>query len=39
MKLIIRADDLGLTNGVNHGICKAIEDGIITTSAGLMTNM
>lgn len=38
MKLIIRADDLGLTDGVNHGICKAIEDGIITSS-GLMTNM
>ncbi|OOM80882.1 ChbG/HpnK family deacetylase [Clostridium sp. BL-8] len=38
MKLIIRADDLGLTDGVNHGICKAIEDGIVT-SVGLMANM
>ena len=38
MKLIVRADDLGLTEGVNHGIHKSIKDGIVT-STGLMTNM
>lgn len=38
MKLIIRADDLGFTDAVNHGIHKAIKDGIVT-STGLMPNM
>lgn len=38
MKLIVRADDLGFTDAVNHGIHKAIKDGIVT-STGLMTNM
>ncbi|MGN1181980.1 MAG: ChbG/HpnK family deacetylase, partial [Faecalibacillus sp.] len=30
MKLIIRADDLGFSEGVNCGIHKACQDGIIT---------
>ncbi len=38
MKLIMRADDLGFSEGVNHGICKAVKDGVIT-SVGIMTNM
>lgn len=38
MKLIIRADDLGLSEGVNLGIHKAIQDGVVT-SVALMTNM
>lgn len=38
MKLIMRADDLGISEGVNCGICKAIKDGVIT-SVGLMPNM
>lgn len=38
MKLIVRADDLGFTDAVNHGIHKAIKDGIVTCT-GLMTNM
>ena len=31
MKLIMRADDLGISEGVNCGICKAIKDGVITS--------
>ena len=38
MKLIMRADDLGFSEGVNCGIYKAIKDGVIT-SVGMMTNM
>lgn len=38
MKLIVRADDLGFTDAVNHGIHKSIKDGIVT-STGLMVNM
>lgn len=38
MKLIIRADDLGFSEGVNYGILKAIKDGVVT-SVGMMTNM
>ncbi|WP_315067734.1 ChbG/HpnK family deacetylase [uncultured Clostridium sp.] len=38
MKLIVRTDDLGLADEVNHGIFKSIKDGIVT-STGLMTNM
>lgn len=38
MKLIMRADDLGISEGVNCGIYKAIKDGVIT-SVGLMPNM
>lgn len=38
MKLIMRADDLGFSEGVNYGILKAVKDGVIT-SVGIMTNM
>lgn len=38
MKLIMRADDLGFSEGVNCGILKAVRDGVIT-SVGLMPNM
>ncbi len=38
MKLIMRADDLGFSEGVNYGIHKSIQDGVIT-SVALMTNM
>lgn len=37
MKLIVRAYDLGLTDGVNQDIFKSIKDGIVT-STGLMAN-
>ena len=37
-KIIVRADDLGFTEGVNYGIEKACRDGIIR-SVGIMTNM
>lgn len=36
--LLIRADDLGLSEGVNYGIEKAVCGGIIRT-VGVMTNM
>ena len=36
--IIMRADDLGFSEGVNCGIAKAVHDGVIT-SVGLMTNM
>jgi predicted glycoside hydrolase/deacetylase ChbG (UPF0249 family) len=38
LRLIVRADDLGFTDAVNHGIHKAIREGIVT-GTGLMTNM
>lgn len=38
MKLIMRADDLGFSEGVNYGIYKAVTDGVIT-SVGMMPNM
>ena len=38
MKLILRADDLGISEGVNYGILKAIQDGVISC-VGLMPNM
>lgn len=38
MKLIMRADDLGFSEAVNHGICKAVKDRVIT-SVGMMPNM
>lgn len=38
MKLILRADDLGFSEGVNCGITKAVKDGLIT-SVGMMSNM
>lgn len=37
-RLIVRADDLGLSEGVNYGILKTIKDGIIN-NVGLMVNM
>lgn len=38
MKLIMRGDDLGFSEGVNYGIEKAVKDGMIT-SVGMMPNM
>ena len=38
MKLILRADDLGISEGVNYGILKSIQDGVISC-VGLMPNM
>lgn len=38
MNLIMRADDLGFSEGINCGILKAVKDGVIT-SVGLMVNM
>ena len=38
MKLIMRADDLGFSEGVSLGIQKAVKDGLIT-SVGMMSNM
>ena len=38
MKLILRGDDLGFCEAVNHGIVKAASDGLIT-SVGMMVNM
>lgn len=38
MKLIMRADDLGFSEGVNYGIYKSITDGVIN-NVGLMPNM
>ena len=37
-KLLVRADDLGYSEGVNYGIAKTVIDGIIR-SVGVMTNM
>ena len=36
-KLIINADDLGLTPGVNRGILRAFQDGIVTSASLLVT--
>lgn len=38
MKLIIRADDFGITDSVTWGIMRGLKEGIIT-STGVMTNM
>lgn len=38
MKLIVRADDLGYSEGVNYGIYKSAKEGIIN-NIGLMVNM
>ena len=38
MKMIFRGDDLGISEGVNYGILKAIQDGVISC-VGLMPNM
>ncbi|MCF0246078.1 MAG: ChbG/HpnK family deacetylase, partial [Ileibacterium sp.] len=37
-RVIVRADDLGYSRGVNLGIADAVNQGIIT-SVGVMTNM
>ncbi len=37
-RILIRADDLGYSEGVNYGIAKAVKEGIIG-SVGLMPNM
>ncbi|MBQ9033817.1 MAG: ChbG/HpnK family deacetylase [Lachnospiraceae bacterium] len=37
-RLLIRADDLGFSEGTNHGIAKSVKEGIIR-SVGLMPNM
>ena len=37
-RLLIRADDLGYSEGINYGIAKSVKDGIIR-SVGLMPNM
>lgn len=37
-KILVRADDLGYSEGVNYGIAKSVKDGIIK-SVGIMTNM
>ena len=38
MKLIVNADDFGLTDGVTFGILSAIERGIVTSTT-MMVNM
>lgn len=38
MKLIIRADDFGMTDSITWGIMRGFKEGIIT-STGVMTNM
>lgn len=37
MKLIIRADDVGYSEGVNYGIAKTVHDGLVR-SVGVMPN-
>ena len=37
-RILLRADDLGYSEGVNYGIAKTVRDGIIR-SVGLMPNM
>ncbi|NMB08137.1 MAG: ChbG/HpnK family deacetylase [Tissierellia bacterium] len=37
-QILIRADDLGYSEGVNYGIAKSVKDGLIK-SVGIMTNM
>ena len=37
-KILIRADDLGYSEGINYGIAKSVREGIIK-SVGIMTNM
>jgi hopanoid biosynthesis associated protein HpnK len=36
-QLIVSADDLGLTAGVNRGILRAFQDGIVTSASLLVT--
>lgn len=37
-KIVFRADDLGYSEGVNYGIAKSIDEGLIA-NVGLMVNM
>lgn len=37
-EIIIRADDLGYSEGVNYGICKTVREGLIR-NVGFMVNM
>lgn len=37
-RLLIRADDLGFSEGINYGIEKTVKEGLIKT-VGIMTNM
>jgi predicted glycoside hydrolase/deacetylase ChbG (UPF0249 family) len=37
-KVIIRADDLGYSEGINYGIAKSVKEGLVG-SVGVMTNM
>lgn len=37
-KILVRADDLGYSEGINYGIAKSVKEGIIT-SVGVMVNM
>lgn len=37
-KLLLRADDLGFSEGVNHGIARTVERGLIK-NCGVMVNM
>lgn len=37
-RILIRADDLGYSEGINYGIAKTVKEGIIR-SVGFMTNM
>ena len=36
MKLIINADDFGLTDGVNRGILKGMQDGLLTDTSAIV---
>ncbi|SER93670.1 Predicted glycoside hydrolase or deacetylase ChbG, UPF0249 family [Gracilibacillus ureilyticus] len=38
INLLVRADDLGYSEGINYGIAKSVKDGIVK-SVGIMTNM
>lgn len=37
-RLLIRADDLGYSEGVNYGIAKSVREGLVR-NVGIMTNM
>ena len=38
MKMIFRGDDLGISEGVNYGLLKSIQDGALSC-VGIMPNM
>lgn len=37
-RMIVNADDFGFSEAVNHGILKAMQEGIVT-STSIMANM